>query len=48
MEFLNLIAIFIVIFISTNTIEKSLKTIVSQNERVIELLLEIKESQEKE
>ncbi|WP_382350628.1 hypothetical protein [Lederbergia graminis] len=38
-----LIAIFIVIFISTSIIEKTLKSINKQNDRIIELLVEIKE-----
>lgn len=37
------IAIFIVIFISTNIVEKTLKSMKNQNDRIIELLEHIKE-----
>ena len=37
------IAILIVLFISTATIEKSLKTIVKQNDSIVELLKDIRD-----
>lgn len=37
------IAIVLIVFFSSNTIEKSLKSIETQNDRVIELLKEIRD-----
>ncbi|WP_268870765.1 hypothetical protein [Alkalihalobacillus hemicellulosilyticus] len=42
MEFLVLLGIFIVLFITSNTIEKKVKSIHEQNEQIIQLLKEIK------
>ncbi len=37
------IAILLIVFVSSNTIEKSLKSIGNQNKRIIELLEEIRD-----
>ena len=43
MELIIGVAIVLIVFFSSNTIEKSLKSIETQNNRVIELLEEIRD-----
>lgn len=46
-EFLIMLAILIVILISTNIIERNIKMMRQQNEQIIELLKEIKQMKER-
>ncbi|CUA80169.1 hypothetical protein [Anoxybacillus suryakundensis] len=46
MDWIVGIALIIIIFFSTSTIEKTFKTIKSQNDTIIELLKEIKNKKE--
>lgn len=46
-EFLVMLAILIVILISTNIIERNIKMMRQQNEQIIELLKEIKQMKER-
>ncbi|EPZ39302.1 MULTISPECIES: hypothetical protein [Anoxybacillus] len=46
MDWIVGIALIIIIFFSTSTIEKTLKTIKRQNDTIIELLKEIKNKKE--